>query len=118
MLRVHFTTQSSLKHCYGKTYLNDSAMEKQSFWSYVNNQLFSYSLKQAPDRLSLDQTITLPENKPFLRIYLDEDHACGVAGLPESWDLFEQWKKIMGLIRNDEEVNNGQRVSGFGRKQK
>ncbi|KAF7881980.1 uncharacterized protein EAF02_006668 [Botrytis sinoallii] len=57
----YYTT--SLKHCYGNTHRNDFAMEKSNFWSHVNNQLFSYSQKQALDKLSLDQSITSPKNK-------------------------------------------------------
>ncbi|KAF5877823.1 uncharacterized protein Bfra_002193 [Botrytis fragariae] len=118
-MALHFII---LRHRYGNTHRNDFAMEKPSFWSYVNNQLFSYSQKQALDKLSLDQTITFPENRPYLHTFLDEDHACGIASLPESWEfldlngkivsLFEQWKKIMGLTQDDEEINKSKKVSG------
>ncbi|KAF7910041.1 uncharacterized protein EAF01_003759 [Botrytis porri] len=88
-------------------------MEKPSFWSYVNNQLFSCSQKQALDKLSLDQTFTLPKNRPYLRTFLDGDYASGIVSRPESWEflnlngtiasLFEQWKKVVNLTRDDEE---------------
>ncbi|TGO49441.1 hypothetical protein BCON_0210g00120 [Botryotinia convoluta] len=95
-------------------------MEKPSFWSYINNQLVSYSEKQKLNKLFLDQNMTLVENKSSLRTFLDKDHGSVIASFPESWEsldlngkiasLFEQWKKIMGLTQDDEEVNKLQKV--------
>ncbi|KAI9646346.1 hypothetical protein NHQ30_005790 [Ciborinia camelliae] len=111
----YYTT--SLKHCYGNTHRNDFALEQPSFWSYINNQLISYSQKQEFDKLTPQQMRTLRDYRVHEVTYLQGYHETYLEDFPPSWEfldengqisrLFEEWRKMRGLGQDEDKELQG-----------